>query len=60
MKNLGKLTIILSNDVEEDLRNYVASKYPLQTYGKISFVIEKALEKYLAEEDRKLSDAGVK
>ena len=31
------------------MRKYVARKYPTETYGKISFVIEQALKKYLEE-----------
>jgi hypothetical protein len=43
------MTIMLSKEVEEDLRKYVARKYPTEIYGKISFVIEQALKEYLAK-----------
>ncbi len=46
---MGKLTIMLSKETEENLRKYVAQKYPTETYGKMSFVIEQALKKYLEE-----------
>ncbi|HMK95684.1 MAG TPA: hypothetical protein VK536_09845 [Candidatus Limnocylindrales bacterium] len=46
---MGKLTIVLSEKTENDLRKYVAKKYPTEIYGKISFVIEQALLKYFEE-----------
>lgn len=47
---MGKMTIILSDEVEEQLRKYIAKKYPTETYGKISKIIEDALKQFLKED----------
>lgn len=44
---LGKITVMVAKDVEEDLRNYVAKKYPQKTYGKLGEVVTKAIRYYL-------------
>ena len=46
---MGKLTVMLSEKMENDLRRYVAKRYPTETYGKISYVIEQALIKYIQD-----------
>jgi hypothetical protein len=44
---MGKLVIIINDELEERLRRYIARKYPTETYGKIKQVIEEALTEYL-------------
>jgi hypothetical protein len=44
---MPKLTIILTEETNRNLREYVAKKYPLESYGKISQVIEEALKQHL-------------
>jgi hypothetical protein len=44
---MGKLTLNLSDKLEETLRTYISKKYPQQTFGKISEITEKALAEYL-------------
>lgn len=48
---MGKMTILLSDKVEEQLRIYIAKKYPTETYGKISQIIEDALKLFLKGEN---------
>ncbi len=48
---MGKITILLSDEVEEQLRRYIAKKYPTETYGKISEIIEVSIKHFLKEEN---------
>jgi hypothetical protein len=47
VKNMGKITIMLTPETEKSLRTYIAKKYPTEIYGKISEIIETALKEYL-------------
>jgi 5-methylcytosine-specific restriction endonuclease McrA len=47
VSKMPKLTIILTSETNRKLREYVAKKYPLESYGKISQVIEEALKQYI-------------
>jgi hypothetical protein len=44
---MPKLTIMLSDKTNRQLREYVAKEYPMEPYGKISQVIEDSLKVYL-------------
>jgi len=44
---LGKLTIILSDETEERLRQHISKMYPTHTFGKLGEVAEKAIIAYL-------------
>ena len=44
---MGKITVMVPKDVEDDLRDYVAEKYPRKTYGKLGEVVAKAVRYYL-------------
>lgn len=45
--NLGKSTFVLKPKVEKALRKYVSETYPLEPYGKLSKVVNDAIEYYL-------------
>ena len=45
--NMGKMTVMVDNKVEEQLRLYVSQKYPQETYGKLGEVVTKAVRYYL-------------
>ncbi|MCJ7759797.1 ribbon-helix-helix domain-containing protein [Candidatus Bathyarchaeota archaeon] len=44
---MGKITVVLSDDVEKELRKHVTAKYPERPYGKLSEVVEEALREWL-------------
>jgi hypothetical protein len=44
---MPKLTIMLTDETNKKLRDYVSKTYPQKTFGKISQVIEEALKQYL-------------
>ena len=44
---MGKITITLTDEVETKLRKYVTTKYPEKPYGKLSQVVEEALNEWL-------------
>ncbi len=46
-KPLGRLTIILEDDLEKRLREYIARNYAEETYGKISQIINESLRRFL-------------
>ena len=46
---MGKLTIMLPDDVEDELRDYIRSKFK-RPFGKLSSVIAEAVKKKLEEE----------
>jgi hypothetical protein len=46
---MARIQVILNDETEEKLRLYINKKYPKKPYGKISEVINEALDKYLAE-----------
>lgn len=47
VRDLGRLTIILDDELEKRLRGYIARNYAEETYGKISQVINEALRRFL-------------
>jgi hypothetical protein len=49
--NLGRIQILLNDDIEEVLREYISEKYPLHPYGKISQVVTRAVLEFLLKED---------
>jgi hypothetical protein len=44
---LGKITIILSDETEERLRQHISKTYPTHNFGKLGEVMEKAIVAYL-------------
>jgi len=44
---LGKVTILLDDELEKDLRKYIAEFYPEETYGKLSMIMNEALKHWL-------------
>lgn len=44
---MGRLTIILEDDLEKRLREYIARNYAEETYGKISQIINESLRRFL-------------
>lgn len=48
---MGKLTVIISDEVENMLRDYIRSKYR-RPYGKLSEVVEESIRRYLEEQAR--------
>ena len=44
---MGKITVTLKEQVEDALRLYVSKKYPKQTYGKLSLIVNKAVKEWL-------------
>lgn len=48
---MGKITIMLNNETENKIRDYIAEKYPRKTFGKISEVIETAINEYLQRQE---------
>jgi hypothetical protein len=44
---MGRINIILTDETENKVRDYIAKKYPRQTFGKISEVTENALKEFL-------------
>ena len=44
---MGRINIMLSDETENNLRDYISKKYPRQTFGKISELIEQTLKEYL-------------
>jgi hypothetical protein len=49
--DMGKLTVVINDEVERKLRIYIAKKYPTEIYGKLSEVIELALREFLRKEN---------
>lgn len=52
---MAKITIIISEDVENKLRDYIRSKYR-KPFGKLSEVIERSIEEYLEKESKEASE----
>jgi len=46
---LGKITVIIPDELEKNLRKYIAEKYPQKTYGKLSEIVTKALHSFMLE-----------
>lgn len=44
---MAKITVMVADPVEKELRDYVAQKYPQNTYGKLGEVVTKAVQYYL-------------
>ena len=44
---MGKMTFTIDEQIEEDLRNFVAKTYPLESYGKLSKIVNEALKFWL-------------
>lgn len=49
---MGKITVIIDDDIEEWVRNYVTQNYPQKPFGKLSEVVNKALKDFM-EKHRK-------
>jgi len=52
---MGKLTVIIDDSLERELRNYIAHKYPERPYGKLTQVIEEALRDFLKKSKGKVA-----
>jgi hypothetical protein len=50
---MPKLTIILTEETNRNLREYVTKNYPLEPYGKISQVIEEAVTEFLKKQEKR-------
>jgi hypothetical protein len=46
-------SIYIDQELDERLRNYIHRKFKGHVHGKITQVVVEALEKFLAEEERK-------
>jgi len=46
---MGKITVIIPDQLEENLRKYVAEHYPQETYGKLSKIVTEALHSWMLE-----------
>lgn len=44
---MPKLTIVISKESDDNLRDYIAKKYPRTSFGKLSEVAEEALTEYM-------------
>ena len=44
---MGKITVSLDDALEKKLRSFVTSNYPEKPFGKLSEIVNKALEEYL-------------
>jgi Arc/MetJ-type ribon-helix-helix transcriptional regulator len=47
-----KVTIVISEDTENELRDYIRDKYR-KPFGKLSEVVEKSVQEYLNKEKKK-------
>ena len=56
---MGKITISLTDKTEKKLRDYVASKYPDQQFGKLSEIVETSVKEYLEKQKDGLSSNQV-
>ena len=52
---MGKMTIVLSDEMEEKLRDHVRMKYR-KPFGKISSVIEEAVKELLEKEGQEADE----
>ena len=52
---MGKITLILQDDVERALREHVIQNYPEQPFGKLSFVVNESIKIYLESQNRRPS-----
>jgi hypothetical protein len=50
---MPKLTVIISQEAENQLREYVTKKYPRSPFGKLSKVVDLAIKEYLQKEGTK-------
>jgi len=46
----NKITFILSNKTNEDLRKFIAREYPCNTFGMLSYITEYAVACHLRQE----------
>jgi len=46
-----KVTIVISEDTENELRDYIRTKYR-KPFGKLSEIVEKSLQEYLKKEKK--------
>lgn len=44
---LGKITITLDDELERELREHVTRTYPQKPFGKLSLIVNQAIEKFL-------------
>ena len=56
---MGRITISLTDETEKKLRSYVTSKYPKQTFGKLSEVVETSVKEYLEKQKDGISSNQV-
>lgn len=40
---MGKITVMIPDELEKNLREYIAKEFPQETYGKLSELVTKAL-----------------
>jgi hypothetical protein len=48
---MGRIHVTLEDKTEEKLRLFIVKKYPLETHGKISYVVEEAIKEYIKNHD---------
>jgi len=47
---MGKITISLTDKTEKNLRDYINSNYPEQSFGKLSEIVETSVKQYLEKQ----------
>jgi metal-responsive CopG/Arc/MetJ family transcriptional regulator len=47
MVKMPKITLMIPDDLNDELREYVTKKFPKEPYGKLSEVTQKALREYI-------------
>ncbi len=50
---MGKLSVEISDEVEQKLRMFIAKNYPLKPFGKLSQIVEEALREWLKKIEKK-------
>ena len=51
VSTMGRVAILLEDEIEQKMRKYIAKKWPLETYGKLSHVVNEALKEYFEEKN---------
>jgi len=49
---MGKLTVIIDDELERRLRRYVTRMYPVKPFGKLSLIVSQAIEEYLNKQKK--------
>ena len=44
---MPKLTVMITKEIDDNLRDYIARKYPRESYGKLSEITINALKEYI-------------